>query len=116
MKLTIDLTPEQISELMRVRMVQKDPSLHLKFVNALMTVGPHYENPIYEHRVISSHGPRCIPKDWETDGRTLEQLINSRQAVKAIKCLRTHVPGLGLKEAKDIYDEIIRKEIANVTA
>jgi len=89
MRIELDLTHEELSELLIAIS---------KVVQSLEPVGRCYHNP-------TNIGPRRIPKDLSDGKRTLEERVQSREKIWAIKILRENY-SLSLKDAKDIVDHI----------
>jgi len=100
MQITLDLTIDQIAEMM-FHLAKNDlRDLHLSFVTALVGGRDCYRN-------TSGVGPTFIPKNWtwHTEQGTLKECIDGNRTIGAIKILRGHL-NLGLKEAKDLVEHI----------
>lgn len=104
MKITFDLTTDEVSVILR--MVSEYHDLHKKLVFGMLTT--QYKEMGYVN--TTGYGPTIIPYDLKEPGSTVtfQQHILGGQYILAIKLVRA-VTGIGLKEAKDIVDKITGK-------
>jgi ribosomal protein L7/L12 len=85
----------------------------LLVVAVLIVVLVALRRPHYPEGSSSSQGALPLPDDVRNE---IDGLVASNQKIKAIKVLRTAVPGLSLKDGKDVIDAWHRTGEAGLAA